>query len=58
MIKARGYSILYDKDLMRYEAYVPMKSAEQNEHGVQILIYIDASEHLSRLEVHDWYTGL
>lgn len=58
VLKARGYSILYDKDLKRYESGVPMKSAERNEHGVSIEIYVDTSEHLSRIEVHDWYTGL
>ena len=58
VLKARGYSILYDKDLKRYESGVPMKSAERNEHGVSIEIYVDTSEHMSRIEVHDWYTGL
>jgi hypothetical protein len=57
-LKLRGYSIVYDKDLRRYESGVPMESAARNEHGVSIEIYLDASEHLSRDDVQDWYTGL
>jgi hypothetical protein len=58
VLKAEGYSFVYNREGKRYESYAGTKSAEQNKHGVQILIYLDASEHLSRLEVQDWYTGL
>ena len=55
VLKSRGYSIEFDKPLRRYESFVPMRSEKLNRHGVEIDVYLDGSDRLSRIEVQDWY---
>ena len=55
---SRGYRFEYYDRFKMYQSFAGGKEAGENKHGVEVDIYVDHNERLSKIDVNDWYTFL